>query len=271
MSYQPTEKEREWIAASEVPEEARICVQFAAGVNRKDALLIIDVLAEDCSCESQSIYEKLEGKKAIGEHFALTVENIRKAGPGKETRAELATEPQRGKSCVLLHQRDSAYGKPGLGRPDGYWTVDGIEAGKVTVLFKVTIVPNPYSVRRSGIFPGLTGEEVQAAIDFSGKKLPRSEKVLFLLFTLGVGSGGNPFMRNSPWDEEMKEAVQEILPDFKPARLRLCTMADGELGGRYGVNSFPTLVVACEGDAVKVIEGLYSAEVLRKELSTLFE
>lgn len=263
MAYAKTAGEKRWISASADPEAAGACCRIAAGVNTKDPLLIIDVLSEDCTYESQSHYGKLRGRGPVGEHFAVVLENIRRAGPAREAKAELAVEPAGGGPCVLIHQRDSAYGRPGLGRPNGYFTVHDLRDGRAGTLFKVTAVPNPWSCRRSGLFPGLTVGEVNEAMAFPGLRLPRSGEVTFMLFTFG--------QPDSPWDERMREAVEEILPEFRPVRLRLCTAGDKGLHLGYGVTSFPSLAVIYRGAPVMILEGLHTARDLREVLGALFE
>ena len=263
MPYEETAEEREWVRRSADPEAARACAQVAAGINRKDALLITALLADDCTYESQDQYGKLRGRGPVGEHFAVVMENIRRAGPAREARAELAVEPACGGPAVLVHQRDSAYGRPGLGRIVGYLTVHELKEGRVGALFKVTAVPNPLTCRRSGLFPGLAPEEVRAAKEYSGERLPRSEEVTFLLFTFG--------QPDSPWDVKMRAAVEEVMPEFAPARLRFCTTADKGLQRAYGIGSYPTLVVATGGETVMLIEGFHTARDLREILGDLFE
>ncbi len=263
MAYEATGAEQDWIRGSVDPEGARACVQLAAGINLKDALLITDLLSDDCTYEAQDQYGKLRGRGPVGEHFAVVMENIRRAGPAREARAELAVEPAYGGPCVLVHQRDSACGRPGLGRSVGYFTVHELKEGRASVLFKVTAVPNPLTCRRSGIFPGLSPEEVRRAMEYSGERLTRSGEVFFLLFTFG--------QPDSPWDEKMRASVEEILPEFSPVRLRLCTTADKGLQRSYGVGAYPTLVVARGGEAVMLIEGFHTARDLREILGGLFE
>jgi hypothetical protein len=172
-------------------------------------------------------------------------------------RAELAQESMDGNPCVALYQRKSTFGKSGIGDLIGYTTVEGNEAGKVVRFFTVTTVPRPESCRRSGLFPGLYAETVERDKKITGGTLPRSEAVTFVLFVMdGI--------------EDMRESVEEILPDFLPIRLDQKTDQD-EACYRHSIIMFPTLDIVYEEQIVRRIEGYHPADQLREKLADLFD
>ena len=162
-----------------------------------------------------------------------------------------------GKPCITLYQRKSTFGTSGIGDLIGYMMVEGNEEGKVVRFFTVTTVPRPESCRRSGLFPGLYAETVERDKKITGGTLPRSEAVTFVLFVMdGI--------------EDMRESVEEILPDFLPIRLDQKTDQD-EACYRHSIIMFPTLDIVYEEQIVRRIEGYHPADQLREKLADLFD
>ena len=258
--YTPSSDEQRWIGASRDPVQAGLCAQFAAGFNRLDFGFIGDLLADECTYGSQAVLEDLEGKEAVAHYLSGKLDTLRRSGTGVLVRAELAQESMQGNPCIALYQRNSAYGKPGLGNLIGYMTIDRNVEGKVAGCFTVTGAPHPTTCRRSGLFPGLDEEAVERDRTFEGMKLPRSDEVAFVLFVID----------NVDICKHMRASVDEVLPDFRPIRLIQYTDQD-EACYEHSIMTFPTIDIVYEEEIVRRIEGYHAADGLRAQLSDLFD
>ena len=163
MSYQPTPAEQSWNDGSVDPAKASLCVPLAAAFNRLDAGLLEPILTEGCVYESQSAIEGLRGKTEVLDYLGEKFAALRAAGTANLTTAELADDPG-GKPCVLLRQRASAHGRPGLGAVAGFFRFfPAGDDGRLGRVVLVTSVPPPNLCRGVGLFPGLSEDDVRQA------------------------------------------------------------------------------------------------------------
>ncbi|MHB8836925.1 MAG: hypothetical protein ACYC9Y_14650 [Candidatus Methylomirabilia bacterium] len=261
MVSRPTPAEQSWIDAAAVPAKAVLCVPLAAAFNRLEVGIFEPHLAEDCSYESQSVLEGLRGKRDVlsylGEKFAA----LRAAGDAHLATAELAADPG-GKPSVLLRQRSSLYGRPGLGAIAGFFRVfpaaDGERLGRLVL---VTSVPPPELCRGAGLFPGLSADELRRAREFEGERIPLSEEVVFTLFA----------MQRVLACDEMVRDLRDLVAGYAPAKLRLVTPKNREACIRHGVTGFPTLLVTWRGTTVRTLDGYHSNAKVREALADLFQ
>jgi hypothetical protein len=260
MDFAPTTAETAWIDTATEPAKAVLCVPLAAVFNRLDAALLGSLLADGCTYASQSVLEELRGKAAVLEYLGNKLDALRTAGAGQLATAELAADPG-GRPCVLLRQRASAYGRPGLGAIAGFFRITPAEDGRIGRLFLVTSVPPPGQCRGADLFPGLSADEVRAAREFEGGRIPLSEEVTFTLFAM---------QRVSACDE-MARDLRELVAGFAPAKLRLITPKDREACIEHGVTGFPTLLIVWRGETVRTLDGYHSNAMAREALADLFE
>lgn len=259
-SHSPAPAEQSWIDASADPAKARPCVLLAAAFNRLDAGLLAPVLAEGCVYESQSAIEGLRGKADVLGYLEEKFAALRAAGAAHLTTAELAADPG-GKPCVLLRQRSSGYGRPGLGTVAGFFRVtpSGTD-GRLGRVMLVTSVPPPGLCRGAGLFPGLSEEQVRQARESEGERIPLSEEVSLTLFA----------MPRVLACDEMARDLRDLVAGYAPAKLRLVTPKNREACIRHGVTGFPTLLVTWRGETVRTLDGYHSNEQVREALVDLF-
>jgi hypothetical protein len=260
MTYVPTPAENEWAVASAEPAKAVLCLPLAATFNRLDLGHLEPILAADCSYESQSVLEGLRGKADVLRYLGEKLAALRAAGAGHLATAELAADPG-GKPCALLRQRSSSYGRPGLGAVAGFFRVTPATDGRIGRLLLVTSVPPPGLCRGTGLFPGLSDDEVRGARDFEGERLPLSGEVTFMLFAM---------QRVSACDE-MVRGLRELMAGYTPAKLRLVTPKNREVCIEHGVTGFPTLLIVWRGETVRALDGYHTNEQVRAALADLFE
>jgi len=261
VNYQPTPAERTWIDDCADSGKAALCVPLAAAFNRLDAGLLAPILTEGCVYESQSAIEGMRGKAEVlgylGEKFA----SLRAADTVHLTTAELAADPG-GKPCVLLRQRSSIYGRPGLGAIAGFFRVfPAGTAGQLGRVMLVTSVPPPGLCRGAGLFPGLSEDEVRLAREFEGERVPLNEEVTFILFA----------MPRVLACDEMARDLRDLIVEYTPAKIRLVTPKNREACLEHGVTGFPTLLVTWRGASVRTLDGYHSNAQVREALADLFQ
>ena len=260
-SHGPTPAEQSWTDTSADPAKAALCVPLAASFNRLDAGILAPILTERCLYESQSAIEALRGKAAVLGYLDEKFTALRAAGAAHLTTAELAADPG-GKPCVLLHQRSSSYGHPGLGALAGFFKVFPAGAdGRLERTVLVTSVPPPNLCRGAGLFPGLSDDEVLRARVFEGERIPLSEEVRFTLFAMP---------RVLPCDE-MARDLRDLIAEYAPAKIQLVTPENRKACIRYGVTGFPTLLVTWRGTTVRTLDGYHSNAQVREALADLFQ
>lgn len=257
--YRPTTQESAWVEARVPSPSAPLCIQAAAAFNRLDADLFASLLAEGCIYESQAVNRPLAGGPQIAEHFAAKFDLLRQAGPAALVSAELAVDPA-GRPCVLLHQRDSAYGRPGLGHLSAYLVPTARPDGKAGRLFMMSSVPPPEQCTGSGLFPGIDAATLAANRGHEGGRIPLSAEVVLMLFAMP---------RVSVCDE-MVRSLKETAADFHPATVRVVPSSDKQTCIEHGVSGFPTLIVKQRGETVRTLGGYRTPAQLRDELRDLF-
>lgn len=260
-TYDTTTAEQSWIDGSADSAKAALCVPLAAAFNRLDARLLEPLLSDGCVYESQSAIEGVRGKAEVLGYLGEKFVTVGAGGRAHLTTAELAADPG-GKPCVLLRQRSSVYGRPGLGPLAGFFRVfpAGVH-GHLGRLMLVTSVPPPGLCRGAGLFPALSEDEVRQARDFQGERIPLGEEVGFTLFA----------MPRVLACDEMARDLRGLIAEYAPAKIRLVTPKNREACLRFGVTGFPTLLVTWRGATVRTLDGYHSNEQVREALADLFE
>jgi hypothetical protein len=253
--------ERSWVETSPDAAKAALCVPLAAAFNLLDTGILAPHLAETCSYESQSVLEGVRGKAGVLGYLGEKFEALRAAGAGHLASAELAADPG-GKPSVLLRQRASSYGRPGLGAIAGFFRLFPVaDSGLLGRTILVTSVPPPELCRGAGLFPGLSAEQVRQAREFEGERIPLSEEVAFTLFA----------MQRVLACDEMVRDLRELVAGYAPAKLRLVTPKNREACIRHGVTGFPTLLVTWRGATVRTLDGYHTNAQVRAALADLFQ
>ena len=256
-----TPAERSWIDGATDPAKAVCCVPLAAAFNRLDAGFLEPILTEGCIYESQSAIEGVRGKATVLGYLAEKFDTVRAAGAAHLTTAELATDPG-GKPCVLLRQRSSSYGRPGLGPIAGFFRAFPAGAdGHLGRVMLVTSVPPPGLCRGAGLFPGLSEDQLRRAREFEGERIPLNEEVGFTLFA----------MPRVLACDEMARDLRGLAAGYAPAKLRLVTPKNREACVEHGVTGFPTLLVTWRGTTVRTLDGYHSNDQVRAALADLFQ
>jgi hypothetical protein len=259
--YEFTSQEEEWINSTENSALAKLCVQFAAGLNRLDFSLIDSLFALDCTYGSQSVFDVLKGYEQVAEYWSGKMDTLTRAGDSARISAELATEPQNGLPCIVIYQRRSEVGDQGPGEKLAYLTLKTQGGEKIRELFMVSVAPTPDSCKTIDIFPGRSIDEIREIKELEGGRIFLSEQVVFVLFV----------MDGIPLCQAMERAVEEIMPDYGPAVFQRITDEDSATCGKHGVIAFPTLDIVYQGKVIRRIQGTYSPVLIRDQLEDLFD
>lgn len=259
MTSEPTPAEAEWVRASTDPAKAALFVPLAVALNRLDVGLLVPLLADRCTYGSQAVLEELSGRDAVVDYLHGKLAALRAVGERQLATTELAADPG-GRPCTLVRQRSSAYGRPGLGTIAGFHRIDLAPDGRVGRLFFVTSVPPPGLCRGAGLFPGLSPEQVRAAREFQGERIPLSAEVSLTLFA----------MPNVAACDEMARSLRELAGELAPAHFRLVTPKNREACAEHGVTGFPTMLVTWRGETVRTIDGYHTNDQVREALADLF-
>jgi len=260
-SHRPTPAEQSWVDDAADAAKAALCVPLAAAFNRLDVGILEPFLADEGSYESQSVLDGLRGKTAVVRYLGEKFAALHAAGAGHLVSAELAADPG-GKPTVLLRQRSSGYGRPGLGSIAGFFRVfPAADSARLGRLVLATSVPPPELCRGAGLFPGLSAAQVRQAREFEGERIPLSEEVAFTLFA----------MQRVLACDEMVRDLRDLVAGYAPAKLRLVTPKNREACIRHGVTGFPTLLVTWRGTTVRTLDGYHSNAQIREALADLFQ
>jgi hypothetical protein len=149
---------------------------------------------------------------------------------------------------------------PHLFEVPGFFRVTPAADGRIGRLLLVTSVSPPGLCRATGLFPGLSDEELRRALEYEGERIPLSGEVTFTLFAMP---------RVSACDE-MARDLRQLVAVYAPARFRLVTPKNREACIEHGVTGFPTLLVSWRGATVRVLDGYHTNEQVRATLADLF-
>lgn len=246
-----------WIEGQTDSALAGICVEFARRFNSADPALS-ELYAEECQHASQMWPEKLDTPARVGEYFGR-----RFVGPTRNSIAELAVDPMQGDPCVLMSIRDSAFGRLGLGTVRSYITFELDARGLVKRSFAVSLAPDPRHCRRSDLYPGISEDDLQRERDFVGSPMPRNDTLGVSIFLMpGTGEQSCEFARSVE-----RVAFELGLPTPIAEKLS----GDNPEAVRFFVVAHPTVVLHVNGQTVRLIEGMYSAETIREVLCGALE
>jgi hypothetical protein len=215
---------------------------------------LAEVFAPECRHESQTRFDAIEGREDVAAYFLSWVDR-----PMPLAFAELALDPQGGEPCVLMSVRDSTYGRPGLGEVRSYITFQVNADGLIAGSFAVSLTPEPRACRRSGIYPGLSEDDLHYERERVGDQLSRTEGLELVLFVLPeLESQVDAYLSTTT------DVAQSLgLPNPTVEHIR----PGDERASRLGVVAHPTVVLALDGQRVRLLEGVRAAEDLRAKLS----
>jgi hypothetical protein len=273
MAVDEADDETAFATRSNDPVEARLCIAYARATNLLDPRPIDSLLADDVRYESQSVLDAICGRAEVGDYISGKLETIRQCGEDCLVRLELATQ-QDGAPCLIVHQRESAYGQAGLGRRVGTVLLDANESGQIQAILLATISPRPEECTPTGIFPGISAAELARERDHIGRQLESVNASLVVFLWPG-----------SSWIDGMVANVREAARDLGIGSVRAVgaigeSAGDseissemeklGEAASEYGIVGYPTVCVFDGERLVRRIVGFHSAESLCAGIGDLF-
>lgn len=181
-----TAAEAAWINSH--PELASSCqwlVRYACAFNSLDISPLKGTLSPWVSYESQSVFEKMTGPKALYAYWEGKFASI--ARSDSKVVAELCTLP-RGKPGVTLFQATSSLDTNWLDKPLAVMTAEVNQLGEATNLLMITCTPSPGTARGSRVFPGLTEIPLTNEKKFIRKSSDYSEIKLYAFYLSGKTS-----------------------------------------------------------------------------------
>lgn len=176
---------------------------------------------------------------------------------------ELAQMPD-GTPCGLMIWRDAASDQ-GLGRPY-FWITSTCNVDGMITSISSGFYPSVLSVKRSGIYPGMSPKKLQQLATFRQERLPREQPLFFMLI-------GYPFSEEL---EEAEKIVSNALSEFPGSTLAIYNNIDPKdpqvLGQFYrrGINSVPYLIINLNDDQIFRLDGPFDGNTLAKELDLRF-
>ena len=248
-----------WLKA-QVPSkspQARACVELAERLNRADHSLSV-LLANDCEHESQTRWEPICGGANVARFFLAQF-----ACAPRLAFAELAVQPMGEEPCVLMHVRDSGFGRLGLGVARSSITLKLDQDGLIRRTFSTSLAAPAALGRASGLYPGMTGADLERERQAIGQPLPVDESLELFLFHL-------PELVQDA--REYLSTVDHVASSLGLPQARLHALEPGnDFGPHLGAISHPTVVLACGGRRVRLVEGFASADELRLLLGGALE
>jgi hypothetical protein len=236
---------------------ARVCARFAECANLADVTAFAELLAPDCIHESQTRWEPIHGRQAVSEYML----HLFKAEP-RRAFAQLGAVTSDGLPCVLMCVRDSLFGRLGLGVLRSTITLGLDDHGQIKSTFARSLVPHPSSDRKSGLYPGLSEEDLQMQRTAMGLPLPLDAGLELLLFHL-------PELAEEI--EPYREVVESVGANFGLPEVELYPLnSDDDFGPSLGAIAHPTVVLCHEGQRVRLIEGFASEEDLEQTFEEVF-
>ncbi len=259
-----SKKERAFVSKLDDPARARACIALATAFNRLDASIIESHLAEEISYGSQETLDDLCGKAEVMDYITAKFETLREGGLTCRIRAELALDPLDGRPSVLLYQRRNGY-EAGFGEPVGYAALELDGKGQIHEIFLASVAPSPDGCSRTGLFPGLTTDQV-ARDRKPPRVLLRPEASLALKLFIMSGSG---------LCAEMERSVASLCEKQPNWRLDVVWLGHGldpePEAMAYHILGFPTLVVEYDGEECCRISGIQEEEMIAERIAQLSE
>ena len=242
-----------WIRACGDEAVGEVLVDFAYCMNTRSWDLEA-VMAANVRHESQVRREPIVGRNEVLGLF------LRSGSPSDGPRRDFAELSMGPPSlpvlgpCMLSHYRDSLFGRPGLGTPRSMITVQLDDAGMIERTFSTCIAPSPQFAERSGLFPGIGQDELDAERKWVGPALDRQEALELHLFCLPGLEG-----QLDAYLAEVREVASRLglpAPSLEPM------VESNELMWGAQVFAHPTLLLTYQGSRVLLIEGYRERGVL---------
>lgn len=262
MSYQLTQEEQDFVHSSTTPEVARHCVLYAATMNSLELSIVENSFAADVVYDSQVVYGQLEGRTQVVDYLRGKLRTLNSAGGSALVRVELGILSS-DQPCILIYQRESNYGEPGIGSIVAHVQLQLNFEQKISYVL-VCIIPGPETIRRSGCFPGIVPERLRSEINFRGLRIHPHSACFVLVHLPGVHE-----------HTKMKQVVESVGHEFGIASIQVIedlddSQADTDFATKHGIHEFPTLCVLKDNVLVRRVIGFQSADNLRSRLCDLF-
>ncbi len=264
MSDSLSKKERAFVSKSDDPTHARACIALATAFNRLDASIMESQLAEEISYGSQEVLDELDGKAEVMGYITAKFETLREGGLPCRIRAELALDPIDALPCVLLYQRSNGY-EAGFGEPVAYAALELDGKGQILEIFLASVAPSPNRCSRTGLFPGLTTDQVARDRKPPRLLLPPDASLTLKLFV----------MSGLDICAEMERSVASLCEKQPNWRLDVVWLGHGldpePEAMAYHILGFPTLVVEYDGEECCRISGIQEEEMIAERIAQLSE
>jgi len=248
---------QDWISRQPASKVARACASFAEYINGQDHG-IGAIFAPDCRYESQIRKRVLLGRQTVAQYFQKWMEPEIAA-----TFGELANCPELGEPCVLMHVRDSSFGRMGLGEVRSYLKFEIDRDGLIQCIRAVSLTPDPILCTASGIYPGFTELELREQEELIGDTLGADGELDLVLYL-------RPGLRQHV--EAYVETVKRVARDLELPVPRIEELSQVDPKRQWtGAVVHPTLELTSDGQCVRLIERVHSESELCKLLRDVFE
>lgn len=131
---------------------AAACNRYALALNTLDASWLDGIFSEFVSYESQSVFEKLVGRKRVMGHLLAKLESIRQTTHSKPI---FDVGLQSGTACVIGFQQQGPDDVNWRNQPVANFTFALDFVGLIKSILVITVAPVPSTAKGSATYPGL--------------------------------------------------------------------------------------------------------------------
>ena len=262
LTCELTAWEREYIESSEHSALAQNCYYLALAYNSHEPRWILEHCSSVVQYTSQSVFKSLCGIKEYGEYLTGKIRTLSEVTASNQARFELGYSPH-GKPCVIGYQRQGEF-SCGLGARLFWMSIDLDGQDRIESICAVTCAPPASEAQGTGIFPGISDEQIRSELSCKPQKIPVQAELVFKLFVL------DPL---SELDITMINETKSVVATLAHAQVIVKSTGsskweDVEERSKYHIVSLPNLVVEHAGNLVMQLPGLYLAQQIRERLAT---
>lgn len=255
---------QEWINDQESSDSARACLRYALAFNLLEDCWLDEQLSPFATYDSQSVHvngaaNPLRGKEAVSSYWKEKIATLRRSA-ARRPLFELATTDT-GETCLAGYQPSGEFDQNWLQKPLVNVTLSTDVNGLITRALMITVVPDPASCVRSGIFPGIEVPVKETPRNF----IRRGSDFQGLHFTFFLLNG------TAGLDQRMVKTADQTLRDFPGSSSRtivwegISEVDSAELAKAQFVG-FPAVAVHYSGQCILRFEGLISPDVLKMKV-----
>jgi len=262
--YNLSQLEQDWVAGfGDKSSSALLSIRLSLVYSMQESEWLTDLCVDDAEFILQMNDLLFSHNMTLEEYCRSTVERLQENDITRSEVVELGEMPD-GTPCGLKIWRGSRLDQ-GLG-VQILWMTSTLNAEDQVTSIASGYHPSVLSVKRSGLFPGITPDQLQQIISFRQEMLPREQSYDF-------------FLVGFPFTDELEEAeicVRDALSDFPGSTLSIISYTDpddpqiiGKLHQR-GVNSVPHLQIFKGMESLFRLDGPFDVETLTRKLDERF-